>query len=594
MNFRELVEVEDATTCFVQTLNNSEGSDFGSLMLRSDLVSGLSHSGFKSPTPLQLACIPVGKLGEDLIVEAKSGTGKTTALVILCLETMDLSSQALQCLVMAPTREMATMIYERFLEMGKSMSSKGLRVGLFIGGTALSTDKWSLDEGVHIAVGTPGRLWQLRSEGLLELSAIRLFALDEAGQLRERQYKMNIRDLSSHMPASKQVAVFSAHFPDILNEFLGKAMESPTLVRLNDADVQSLDIKQFLWTLSVESLGDLVVASQLYLDSIMRKKIEALLELLRRVAYKQCLIFCNYQGVAETVATVLGKVGQRAELLTAQLDTQWRAEVVSLTKPSDFRILVSTDLAARGLDLPNLDLVVSLETPGDPETYVHRVRRAGLGAAVTLVVDMVDSKRFHAICCAGAVRCKILPSIYSAPVDLCSSIEFWDSAEFIPMPASEQTTGKACWKPRKPRSVIAVPPSPRSDRIDAGDLKDAKSELFSQPGMSEPSERPAEARYTRDELLSIAKQLSKARLFNGQTLSSSIPVKEWKQTSANQRLQYLKNCIRVGFGPELPGFDFTEEQFNQVMRIQRDKNLVRNMTVEQVARLALPVFRQLY
>uniref|UniRef100_A0A914V102 RNA helicase n=1 Tax=Plectus sambesii TaxID=2011161 RepID=A0A914V102_9BILA len=197
MKFKDVVNVKVAHDVEggerTADVDVNESVDFASLLLSSAVREGLTRQGFKRPSPIQLNAIPVGKLGLDMVVQAKSGTGKTCVFSVLALEMVQLQNPAPQVVIVAPTREIATQIFGTVQGIGVSLKPAGLRVGLFIGGTSLMQDKAVLRGSCQVIVGTPGRLCQLVQSDILSLGAVRLFVLDEADKLMEESYQQNVK-----------------------------------------------------------------------------------------------------------------------------------------------------------------------------------------------------------------------------------------------------------------------------------------------------------------------------------------------------------------------------------------------------------------
>uniref|UniRef100_A0A8C0QXM0 RNA helicase n=1 Tax=Canis lupus dingo TaxID=286419 RepID=A0A8C0QXM0_CANLU len=259
----------------------AEPADFESLLLSRPVLDGLRAAGFERPSPVQLKAIPLGRCGLDLIVQAKSGTGKTCVFSTIALDSLVLENQSTQILILAPTREIAVQIHSVITAIGIKM--EGLECHVFIGGTPLSQDKTRLKK-CHIAVGSPGRIKQLIELDYLNPGSIRLFILDEADKLLEEgSFQEQINWIYSSLPASKQMLAVSATYPEFLANALTKYMRDPTFVRLNSSDPSLIGLKQYYK----------IVNSYPLAHKIFEEKAQHLQELFSRIPFNQALVFSN-------------------------------------------------------------------------------------------------------------------------------------------------------------------------------------------------------------------------------------------------------------------------------------------------------------
>ncbi|XP_058516032.1 probable ATP-dependent RNA helicase DDX20 [Ochotona princeps] len=353
----------------------AEPADFESLLLSRPVLEGLRAAGFERPSPVQLKAIPLGRCGLDLIVQAKSGTGKTCVFSTIALDALILENLSTQILILAPTREIAVQIHSVITAIGIKM--EGLECHVFIGGTPLSQDKTRLKK-CHIAVGSPGRIKQLIELDYLNPASIRLFILDEADKLLEEgSFQEQINWIYSSLPASKQMLAVSATYPEFLANALTKYMRDPTFVRLNSSDPSLLGLKQYYK----------VVNSYPLAHKIFEEKVQHLQELFSRVPFNQALVFSNLHSRAQHLADLLSSKGFPAECISGSMNQNQRLDAMAKLKQFHCRVLISTDLTSRGIDAEKVNLVVNLDVPSDWETYMHRIGRAGrfgtLGLTVT-------------------------------------------------------------------------------------------------------------------------------------------------------------------------------------------------------------------
>ncbi|XP_051525211.1 probable ATP-dependent RNA helicase DDX20 [Myxocyprinus asiaticus] len=370
----------------------NDGAEFSSLLLSKPVLEGLSASGFQRPSPIQLKAIPLGRCGLDLIVQAKSGTGKTCVFTTIALDSLILENTTTQVLVLAPTREIAVQIHAVVMAIGSAM--EGLECHVFIGGRPISQDKLHLKK-CHIAIGSPGRIKQLIEMGALITSSIRLFVLDEADKLLEddssSSFQEQINWIFSSLPANKQMLALSATYPESLAQHLSRYMREPTFVRLNPTDPGLLGLKQYYKIVPSHSLP----------HKIFEEKVRSLLELFSKIPFNQALVFSNLHSRAQHLADILSSKGLPAVCISGGLSQDQRLEAMWKLKQYQCRVLISTDLTSRGIDAEKVNLVINLDVPQDWETYMHRTGRAGrfgtLGVTVTYCCHGEEENKLMAI-----------------------------------------------------------------------------------------------------------------------------------------------------------------------------------------------------
>ncbi|KAJ8370300.1 hypothetical protein SKAU_G00103280 [Synaphobranchus kaupii] len=315
----------------------SEGIDFASLLLSQPVQDGLLASGFHKPSPIQLKAIPLGRCGLDLIVQAKSGTGKTCVFATIALDSLITENMTTQVLVLAPTREIAVQIHSVVMAIGSAL--EGLECHVFIGGTPVSQDKTRLKK-CHIAVGSPGRIKQLIELGFLSTASIRLFVLDEADKLLEEgSFQDQINWIYSSLPANKQMLALSATYPESMAQHLTRYMREPTFVRLNSTDPGLIGLKQYYR----------VVKSHHLPHKIFEEKVQQLFELFSKIPFNQALVFSNLHSRAQHLADILTAKGLPAVCISGGLSQDQRLEAMSKLKQYQCRVLISTDLVSTAI-----------------------------------------------------------------------------------------------------------------------------------------------------------------------------------------------------------------------------------------------------
>lgn len=349
-----------------------DDTSFEDLMLTPNTQKGLQRCGFKSPSPIQLKAIPYGRCGIDLVIQSKAGTGKTCIFTVIALEALKFNlDHSTQTLILAPTREIALQIHGVISQIGSTF--QGLNCALCIGGVDLKQDRAKFaKKPCQIVVGTPGRINQLIEMGVLKLHDIELLILDEADKLMDDQFKIQIDQIFRVLPQEKQMIVTSATYPNELDKFLKKYMRVSRFVRVgNDISLEAIE-EYFVECKAGNSSKKTLI-----------NKLSCLTQILNSIQFKKCIVFTNFQARAPQICDSLNRDDTfvqrhgRTNYLSAELSQEQRTLVFNKFKTSDQRLLVSTDISARGIDIAGIELVINLDLPYDNATYYHRIGRAG-------------------------------------------------------------------------------------------------------------------------------------------------------------------------------------------------------------------------
>ena len=396
----ERVRSEDVTV--------DEDLTFRDLQLPESLVNGLRNCGLHTPSPVQRAAIPLGRLGADLMVQAKSGTGKTMTFGSILLERVVRTTQTTQALVVAPTREVAQQTHDALKQLSAAcdLGKDQLTLHVCLGGLPVALDRSALSNNPHVAVGTPGRLRQLFEEGSLVSTYIQQFVIDEADLLMTGSFERDVLFLYSMLPEKKQVMAFSATFPEHIVERVNGFLKNPHKVELCTQNTNALfAVRQFylqvdgadeggMFQTGGHTSNDMQHVSNHPHNSndpsvINSLKDSALLNLFKKITFHQCVVFVKRPGRGEALCRLLKTNATPAVFISGTLQQKERQKVMKAMRGFEARVLVSTDLTARGIDLTRVNLVVHLDVPSDKETYSHRVGRAGRfgtnGISVTVV-----------------------------------------------------------------------------------------------------------------------------------------------------------------------------------------------------------------
>ncbi|XP_051164942.1 probable ATP-dependent RNA helicase DDX20 [Leptopilina boulardi] len=356
----------------------NEETTFSQLNLSQKTLDGLSYCGFIKPSPIQLKAIPLGRCGFDLVIRAKSGTGKTAVFGLIALETINIELSCVQVLILVPTREIAVQIASVISSIGREI--KGLSVNYFIGGVSLDEDRKKINK-CHIAVGAPGRIKHLIDKGFLKLNNIRLFVMDEADKLMETSFQKDINYIFCKLPSDKQIISSSATYPNDLEIFLSQYMSGPILVSTDIDGPMLVGLKQFVVIVPYHPNA----MKQVYI------KTEELAKIFSTIPFKQCLVFSNYQTRAQSVCNKITSMGFPSMFIVGSQDMNKRLDSLSKLQNYECKIMLTTDLTARGIDVKNVNLVVNLDIPIDSATYLHRIGRAGrygsYGISISIISD---------------------------------------------------------------------------------------------------------------------------------------------------------------------------------------------------------------
>jgi ATP-dependent RNA helicase DeaD len=341
---------------------------FSDLGIAPEVLSVLEGLGYEEPTPIQVRAIPLLLAGRDVIGRAATGTGKTAAFAVPLVQHVDPSVGRIQALVMAPTRELAVQVAEATHKYG---SRRGVRVLAVYGGQDISRQLRELRRGVHVIVGTPGRLLDHLRRGSLDLSSTGYVVLDEADEMLDMGFIEDIEAILESLPKERQTALFSATFPPRIQDLARKALTEPERV-----------------TIAPEKLDTPLVRQVAYLVP-RQHKLEALARVLDVEAPTSAIIFCRTRTEVDELTAALGVRGYHPEALHGGLAQAQRDRVMQRFRNGSADLLIATDVAARGLDVEHVSHVVNYDIPQTPEAYVHRIGRTGRagreGVALTLV-----------------------------------------------------------------------------------------------------------------------------------------------------------------------------------------------------------------
>ncbi len=351
---------------------------FISFNLHPQIAAGVKALGYDTPTPIQRQAIPPVLRGHDVMGLAQTGTGKTAAFVLPILERlMKGPRNSVRALIIAPTRELAEQIHKAIGSMGRRT---GLRSATVYGGVSANLQIQKLRAGTEIVVACPGRLLDHINQGTIKLSRMEVLVLDEADRMFDMGFLPDIRKIIKHVPAKRQTLMFSATMPDDIRGLVNEVLHAPVMVQV-DPSVPADTVAHALYPVD------------------QHLKTALLLELLHHTDTESVLIFTRTKHRAKRVGQQLERAGYRAASLQGNLSQNRRQAALDGFRDGSYRILVATDIAARGIDVSSISHVINYDMPATPDAYTHRIGRTGraakTGDAFTFIVredeDMVRS-----------------------------------------------------------------------------------------------------------------------------------------------------------------------------------------------------------
>ena len=344
---------------------------FSELTLRPELMQAVSELGYVEPTPIQAALIPVMLTGVDVIGQAQTGTGKTAAFALPILNNLQAGQRHVQALVLCPTRELALQVADAIADFGKVQAVRVLAV---YGGQPYGPQISRLSRGVDVVVGTPGRLIDLIERKALNINQVKTVVLDEADEMLSMGFVEDIETILAEIPADRQTALFSATLPAPIRKLASHYMNHP----------QSILIKREQVTLKgTEQRCYLVNQSD---------KLTALTRLFEIEQISSALIFVRTRIGTGELANELTRCGFAAEALNGDLSQEARERTLNRFRQNQVKVLVATDVAARGLDIDDISHVFNYDLPDDPEIYIHRIGRTGRAGKTGIAISMVTPR----------------------------------------------------------------------------------------------------------------------------------------------------------------------------------------------------------
>jgi ATP-dependent RNA helicase DeaD len=357
---------------------------FAALQLSAETLSSVEAKGYRTPTDCQFETVPRALTGRDLVVQSRTGTGKTAAFGIPIVERIDPKIEAVQAVVLAPTRELALQVAGEITDLGKG---RGIKVIAVYGGDSMDRQVEGIKGGAQVIAGTPGRVLDHLRRKTLKFDAVRMLVLDEADRMLDMGFAVEMSDMMDYMPAERQTLLFSATVPMGIRGLIYHYLTDPEWVLLSEDQIYVKEVEH-LYTLT----------PKLHKEAMVYK-------LLEYENPASSMIFCNTREETRQVYTYLAGKGLPAAMLSSDLPQRKRETVMARFRSGEIRHLVTTDVASRGIDIEDLSHVFIFSTPDSPEQYIHRAGRTGRvgksGRAISLVSahDLMNFnrqvKRYH-------------------------------------------------------------------------------------------------------------------------------------------------------------------------------------------------------
>ncbi len=355
-----------------QTENTNEAPTitFDDLGLKKEILKSVKYAGFKVPSPIQEKAIPVVLAGRDMVGQAHTGTGKTAAFALPALSNMKLDG-SVELLVITPTRELATQVSDEIFKYGRNLGVKTVTV---YGGSSYKRQLDLIGRGASVVVATPGRLLDILKRNMLEEFAPATVVLDEADEMLDMGFLDDINEIFSYLPTSRQTLLFSATMPAPIKTLASRILQDPEFISITKGETTNTDIEQLYYVIDEHERDDAIIR---LMDSEVSKK---------------SVVFCRTKSEVDRLSNVLSNAGYLANGLHGDMEQRQRETVIKGFKSNSVKVLVATDVAARGIHIDNISHVFNYHIPFDPESYVHRIGRTGRagtkGKAITLLTPL--------------------------------------------------------------------------------------------------------------------------------------------------------------------------------------------------------------
>ena len=343
---------------------------FNDLNLKKEVLAAIKSAGFSSPSPIQAQAIPFVLAGRDIVAQAHTGTGKTAAFGLPAISNMKLNA-GVEVLVITPTRELATQVSDELYKYGRNL---GIRTVTIYGGSSYKRQLDLVERGANIVVATPGRMLDILKKNMLNDFTPSMVILDEADEMLDMGFLDDINEIFSYLPTNRQTLLFSATMPQPIKTLANRILQNPEFISITKGETTNSDIEQLYYVIDEHERDDAIIR---LMDSENTKK---------------SVVFCRTKSEVDRLSNVLSNAGYLANGLHGDMEQRQRETVIKGFKNNSVKVLVATDVAARGIHVNNISHVFNYHIPFDPESYVHRIGRTGRagtkGKAITLLTPL--------------------------------------------------------------------------------------------------------------------------------------------------------------------------------------------------------------
>jgi ATP-dependent RNA helicase RhlE len=374
--------------------------NFAGLGIAEPILRALAQENYTTPTPIQARAIPALLAGRDLLGIAQTGTGKTAAFGLPLLQRLSVGHvpprpKEAKALILAPTRELAVQIDQSLRTYGRFLN---LKRAVILGGVSPNSQINAMKNGVDIVVATPGRLLDLVQQRQIRLDAVQVLIIDEADRMFDMGFIRDVRKIVNHLPKERQSMLFSATMPDDVARLVGDVLKTPERIEVAPQSKTADRVEQKLYYVP------------------MQQKRQLLSELMKDVSFNRVIVFTRTKHGANRVAEHLSRTGVAAEAIHGNKSQNARQRALELFKTGKARVLVATDIAARGIDIDHITHVINFELPNEPESYVHRIGRTARAGGTGIAISFCDSsERAYLRDIERIIRMKIEPVAHDLP-----------------------------------------------------------------------------------------------------------------------------------------------------------------------------------
>jgi translation initiation factor 4A len=374
---------------------------FEDMELKESIMRGIFTYGFEKPSIIQQKGICAIKSGKDVIAQAQSGTGKTGTFTIGVLDNINENNTNVQAIILAPTRELARQIYNIVLEFSKFTN---IKANLLIGGSNISVDINNIRNGSHIVIGTPGRILDIIKRNIIDPSVIKMFILDEADEMLSYGFKDQIKNIFTFLPNTVQTCLFSATMPVSILDLTKNFLTNPIRILVKSEELTLEGIKQFYIALEHDA-----------------QKLDTLCDLYESISINQAIIYCNTRKKVDWLSTKLQMQDFTISSIHGDMVQTERTEIMNDFRNNKSRILITTDILARGIDVQQVSIVINYDLPRDCETYIHRIGRSGRFGRKGLAINFITKYNIEMLKNLEQFYCT---QIEEMPIDISKFLNF--------------------------------------------------------------------------------------------------------------------------------------------------------------------------